>query len=280
MYFAIAGSSGCGKSTIINILIKENEDLIFIPSYTSREMREGEVDGKTYKFVTKEEFKEKIKEEEFLEYELVHDNYYGNSKTIVLDALARNKMIIKDVDVNGVKNLDVKLKENNCPLVKIFFIVPKKTLKKRLINRGEKNIKKRMSRYKYEQSHQKMYDYIIVNGDKDMERTLSIVRKIIEIKDDYTKILPTQPIEKFNEKKFYKYYDQIKTGKILKPCKVTLKDGNIYILSGHEQFVAGMVAGVTVPKKFVDKNEVAKLTAEEYKKFTDYITDKKEAENK
>ena len=274
MYFAIAGSSGCGKSTIINKLIEENDELIFIPSYTSREMREGEVDGKTYKFVTKEEFKEKIKEEEFLEFELIHDNYYGNSKKIVLDALSRNKKIIKDVDVNGVKNLDVKLKENNCPLVKIFFIVPKGTLKKRLVLRGEKAIKKRMSRYKYEQSHQRLYDYIIVNDDGDMERTLEIVRKIIEIGDDFKKILPTQPVEKFNQRKFVRYFEQIKAGKTLKPCKVALKDGEIYIIDGHEKFVAGIVAGATVSKKFVDVKHVNKLSEDDYKKFISYMDTK------
>ena len=87
MYFAIAGSSGCGKSTIINILIKEDEKLIFIPSFTSREPREGEVNGKTYIFITKEEFKEKIKEDEFLEFEPIHENYYGNSRKVVENAL-------------------------------------------------------------------------------------------------------------------------------------------------------------------------------------------------
>ncbi|MBQ7307334.1 MAG: ATP-binding cassette domain-containing protein [Clostridia bacterium] len=270
MYFAIAGSSGCGKSTIINVLIKENENLLFIPSYTSRKMREGEVDGKTYTFITKEEFKEKIKEDEFLEYELIHENYYGNSRKVVQNALAQNKMIIKDVDVNGVKNLDVKLKEI-CPLIKIFFVVPKGTLKKRLINRGEKDLKLRLKRYKYEQSHQNQFDYILINGDDDKEKTLAITRKIVEIGNDYKQILPTEPVSKFNQKKFTKYFEKLKSGEILSPCKVALKDGNIYIIKGHEKFVAGMLLKVTVPKKFVDVKEVTKLTKEEYAEFVNYI---------
>lgn len=270
MYFAIAGSSGCGKSTIINLLLQENDKIMFIPSYTSRSPREGEVNGKTYTFITKEEFKEKIKEDEFLEYELVHDNYYGNSKKVVQDALNQNKMIIKDVDVNGVKNLDVKLKDV-CPLVKIFFVVPKGTLKKRLINRGEKNLKMRLSRYKYEQSQQNQFDYILVNGDNDKEKTLSITRKIIEIGNNYEKILPTIPTEKFNQKKFQKYFEKIKAGQILSPCKVALVDDNIYLLNGHEKFVASMLLGATLPKKFVNKKSVNKLSKEEYEKFLDYM---------
>lgn len=270
MYFAIAGSSGCGKSTIINILIKENENLIFIPSYTSRTPREGEVNGKTYTFISKEEFKEKIKEGEFLEYATIHDNFYGNSKKVVQNALDQNKMIIKDVDVDGVKNLNERLK-NICPLVKVFFIVSKKTLKKRLIERGEKALKLRLKRYKYEQSHQNGFDYIITNEDGDKEMTLAITRKIIEIQNHYEKILPTMPIKKFNQKKFKKYFEQLKADKQLSPCKVALVDGNIYLLSDHEKFVASMVLGKTLAKKFVKVKGVNKLTNDEYEEYLKYI---------
>lgn len=270
MYFAIAGSSGCGKSTIINLLLNENEKLIFIPSFTSRTPREGEVDGKTYTFITKEEFKEKIKEDEFLEYELIHENYYGNSRKVVQDALSQNKMIIKDVDVNGVKNLDVKLRDI-CPLVKIFFVVPKGTLKKRLINRGEKNLKLRLKRYKYEQSHQNKFDYIIINGDNDKENTLAITRKIIEIGNDFKKILPTKPVAKFNEKKFQNYFEKIKMGKELSPCKVALVNDQVYLIKGHEKFIAAMLAGVTLPKKFIKVKDANKLSKEDYDKYLEYI---------
>lgn len=298
MYFAIAGSSGCGKSTIINILIEENEKLKFIPSFTSRTPRPGEIEGKTYNYITTEEFQKKIANKEMLEFQIVHENYYGNSKKIVEDTLKEGKYIIKDVDVKGVQNLQEKLKDI-CPLIKVFFCVPKRVLKKRIIDRSneglqkiltenadksqlelkqiqqtfiEKNkreLKTRMKRYKMEHQYQNKFDYVLVNGNQDKERTLTLTRKIIEIGDDYSQILPTKPTIKLSLKKIAKYVEDLTLhkDKIFSPCKIALLNDKIYLISGHEKFIASMITGTTVAKKFIDVTDVNILPEEEYKAF-------------
>ena len=181
MLVILSGVSGAGKDTIKKELIKRMENVISLPSYTSRNPRPGEEEGVQYHFITKEEFKDKINNDEFYEYDLHHENYYGTSKKLMNEKIQSGKIIVKDIEVNGTENLIKKL-ANDTKLVTIFLKVDKEELKNRLINRGdnltEAEIQLRLNRLEYEESKTKLYDYVIKNDD--LEKTVKIIMTIIE----------------------------------------------------------------------------------------------------
>ena len=181
MLVILSGVSGAGKDTIKKELIKRMENVISLPSFTSREPRPGEEEGIQYHFVTKEVFKEKIKNDEFYEYDLHHGNYYGTSKKLMNEKIQSGKIIVKDIEVNGTENL-IKMLGNDTKLVTIFLKVDKEELKNRLINRGdnlsEADMQLRLSRLEYEESKISLYDYVIKNDD--LEKTVQIIMTIIE----------------------------------------------------------------------------------------------------
>lgn len=180
MLVILSGVSGAGKDTIKKELMKRMKDVVTLPSFTSRNPRPGEEEGNQYHFITKEEFEEKIKNNEFYEYDLHHENYYGTSKKLLNDKIASGKIIVKDIEVNGTENL-VKLLKNDTKIISIFLKVEKEELRKRLIERGqntEEEIEIRLARLKYEESKIKDYDYVIKNND--LEKTVQIITTIIE----------------------------------------------------------------------------------------------------
>lgn len=181
MLVILSGVSGAGKDTIKNELIKRMEDAISLPSYTSRSPRNNEQEGVQYHFITKEEFEEKIKNEEFYEYDIHHENYYGTSKKLLNDKIQSGKVIIKDIEVNGTENL-IKLFKDDIKLVTIFLKVDKEELKRRLINRGDNlspaEMELRLGRLEYEESKISLYDYVIKNDN--LEKTVQIIMTIIE----------------------------------------------------------------------------------------------------
>ena len=181
MLVLLSGVSGAGKDTIKKELIKRMEDVISLPSFTSRNPREGEEEGVQYHFITKMEFEEKIGNNEFYEYDLHHDNYYGTSKKLMNEKIQSGKIIVKDIEVNGTENLIKKL-GNDTKLVTIFLKVDKEELKNRLINRGdnlsEADMQLRLGRLEYEESKIGLYDYVIKNDN--LEKTVQIIMTIIE----------------------------------------------------------------------------------------------------
>jgi guanylate kinase len=104
MLVILSGVAGAGKDTIKKEIIKRMDNVKSIPSFTSRAPREGDVPGQTYIFLSKEEFEEKIRNNEVYEYDIHHNNYYGTSKKI-LNEESKNGIIIKDIDVNRNRNL-------------------------------------------------------------------------------------------------------------------------------------------------------------------------------
>jgi guanylate kinase len=162
----LSGPSGAGKSTIINKAAKDIGDFYFSVSTTTREPREGEVHGREYYFVSKEEFEEGIKNGEFLEYAKVHGNYYGTSLKPVKEALKEGKLVIFDIDVQGHRLVRKALGN----LVTSIFITPPslEELKRRLVNRcsdEDEVIKKRLENAKEEIQAISEYDFIIINDD-------------------------------------------------------------------------------------------------------------------
>lgn len=181
MLVLLSGVSGAGKDTIKKELIKRMKNISSMPSYTDRKPREGEENGNIYHFITTEEFEERIKNNEFYEYSVHHEHYYGTSKKILNDAIDSGKIIVKDIEVNGTENL-LKLLKGQLDIITIFLRVPKAELRRRLEHRVEKasikEIELRLNRFDYEESKIGIYDYVLKNDD--LEKTVQIIMTIIE----------------------------------------------------------------------------------------------------
>ena len=179
MLFILSGVAASGKNTIANEIVKRVDNIQTIPSYTTRAPREGDIPGKTYVFISKEEFEKKIQNNEIYEYDVHHNNLYGTSKEI-LNKAASEGHIIKDIDVNGTEVLKNVLKD--IKVVTIFLKVPKDELRRRLESRVDKPSKEeidlRLSRFDYEESKIGSYDYVIKNDN--LEKCVSIIQSIIE----------------------------------------------------------------------------------------------------
>ena len=164
----LSSPSGAGKTTLVNLLAKENNFEISI-SHTTRKPRPNEASGKDYYFVSDQEFKRLIKNEEFLEYAKVFKNYYGTTRTPVIDNLNKGKNVLFDIDWQGAdqiknKNLDFKLVT--------FFILPpsKEILYERLSNRDMKDkliAEERMKQFERDVLHWINYNYVVINDDLD-----------------------------------------------------------------------------------------------------------------
>ena len=181
MLVILSGVAGAGNDTIKRELIKRMENVESLPSFTSRPIREGDVEGGTYHFVSREEFEAMIENEEFYEYDIHHNQYYGTSRKLLNEKIKSGKIIVKDIDVNGTEHLK-ELLGNDTKVVTIFLRVPKEELKHRLENRIDKpspqEIILRLNRFDYEESRISLYDYVLKNND--LEKTVRIIMTIIE----------------------------------------------------------------------------------------------------
>ena len=162
----VSGPSGSGKSTLLSRLLKEENDLYFSISSTTRAPRRGETDGVNYYFTSEDEFKKGIDADEFLEWACVHGNYYGTSLKPVLKALEEGKIAIFDIDVQGFNIAKSKFAKN---ITSVFITTASKNeLKSRLQNRGTdsaQTIEKRLINAVGEMEHILEYDYFLVNDD-------------------------------------------------------------------------------------------------------------------
>ena len=162
----VSGPSGSGKSTLLSRLLKEENDLYFSISSTTRAPRQGETDGVNYYFTSEDEFKKGIDADEFLEWACVHGNYYGTSLKPVLKALEEGKIAIFDIDVQGFNIAKSKFAKN---ITSVFITTASKNeLKSRLQNRGTdsaETIEKRLINAVGEMEHILEYDYFLINDD-------------------------------------------------------------------------------------------------------------------
>ena len=161
----ISGPSGVGKDTIVNEYTKTHNDAWLSVSMTSRPMREGDIEGETYYFVSKKEFEKKIKEGFFLEYAEYVNNYYGTPKKYIDDKLDKGIDVFLVIEIQGA----AKIKELIPEAIFIFLFPPSlKELKSRLKNRGtdsEEKINQRFLTAYKEMNEVTKYNYVVVNDE-------------------------------------------------------------------------------------------------------------------
>ena len=175
-FIVISGPSGVGKGTICNRLLNELNAWYSV-STTTRAPRDGEINGVNYFFVTKEKFENKIKEGEFLEYNIYNGNYYGTSKEIVVDKINEGINVFSEIDVNGAHNI-----KKVFPDALLIYIAPPsiEVLKERLISRGTESIEKINQRLEIAEKELKEVDFFfffVINDDLD--KATDEVRNII-----------------------------------------------------------------------------------------------------
>ncbi len=189
----LSGPSGAGKSSLIKKVSDELGAYYFSISTTTRPMREGEIEGIDYHFVSMDEFKKDIEEEQFLEYAVVHGNYYGTSVKPVKEALKAGKLVLFDIDVQG--NMSVKNRFSDIT-TSVFITTPSlKELERRLRIRGtdqDEIIQNRINMAKREVQRISEYEFFIVNEDLDKAaKHLIAIAKAARLK------IPTSEINKF-----------------------------------------------------------------------------------
>ena len=160
----LSSPSGVGKTTLTKKIQQKYQSFKISVSHTTRSPRSNEVDGVDYNFVKMEKFEELIKKGEFYEYAKIFGNYYGTLKKYVDEAIKKNDLIF-DIDWQGTNQLS---KFRNLKLIKIYLIINKDELKRRLINRNqntEDEITKRFNAFDEDIKRWKDYDYIIINDN-------------------------------------------------------------------------------------------------------------------
>lgn len=170
----ISGTTCAGKGTVIDKLLERNHDLALSISYTSRPIREGEVNGKDYIFVSRDEFEQKIKNGDFLEYAKSHrEDYYGTPKKELQEMLNKGKDVILEINVDGAKYV----KEMFPEVLLIFIMAPSmEEVKRRIKERGKESPKQIVERFKsaYREINEiPHYNYVVIN-----DKVLNAVDKI------------------------------------------------------------------------------------------------------
>ena len=174
--FIISAPSGSGKTTLVSRLLAKLPGLMFSVSYTTRKPRGDEVDGHSYRFVSREDFEARIAGDEFLEWAEVFGNYYGTHRGILEEAQAQGRDLVLDIDVQGARQLRSRIPE----AVSVFILAPsRQILEQRLRARGEDRedvIERRLRDAAEEIRDYNRYDYVLVNRDLDeSDATLSAI---------------------------------------------------------------------------------------------------------
>lgn len=176
----ISGPSGAGKSTLLQRLFEEKENIYFSISSTTRAPRENEKNGVDYHFISEAEFKQGIENGEFLEWALVHKNYYGTSLIPIKKALEDGKSVVFDIDVQGF----CIVKEKMPNFITSVFVTTKnkKELEKRLLKRNTDKIEdigKRLENASEEMKFLSQYDFLIIN--EDLETSYKQLEAVFEV---------------------------------------------------------------------------------------------------
>lgn len=176
----VSGPAGVGKGTVLSLLMKKDDSFMYSVSATTRGIRNGEVEGVDYFFITHEKFREYIKQNTMLEYTEYVGNYYGTPKEYVLAALNKGKNIILEIDTRGAMQVKALM-----PDAVLVFICPpgRAILEARLRGRNtedEETIQKRLTEAEREVGLAEKYDYVIVNETGGAEAAADTIHSIID----------------------------------------------------------------------------------------------------
>ena len=192
----VSGPAGSGKGTVCKIL-RDSGEFEFSVSRTTRAPRPGEVDGSDYIFVTKDEFRRYLAEDDFLEYNEYCGEFYGTPRSLAEEAVAAGKNIILEIDVNGAEQVKRK-----CPEAVLIMLLPPSYAEqeRRLRTRGtetEDKIRSRLAQAKVELEKLDMYDYIVYNYTGETESAANRLRAIAEAERCSVKRMPDAKIKYF-----------------------------------------------------------------------------------
>jgi guanylate kinase len=178
----ISAPSGGGKSTICQGVLERLQNVEYSISYTTRKQRGTEVNGKDYFFVSEVEFRNILETDDFLEHAIVHNNWYGTSRSFILERFAKNKHVIMDIDVQGAE----AIVESGIDVVTIFLLPPTiEELEERLRKRNtdsDEAIRLRLNNARSEIDKLKDYQYLVINDD--LETAVEDVLKIIKAEEN------------------------------------------------------------------------------------------------
>ncbi|WP_440929004.1 guanylate kinase [Candidatus Pelagibacter sp.] len=196
----LSSPSGAGKTTLVNLLSKLDNFEISI-SHTTRKPRQNEIPDKDYFFVNVDEFTKLIKNQEFLEYAKVFNNFYGSTKTQVINNLDNGKNVLFDIDWQGADQ--IKNKKLDYKLITFFILPPsKEVLFERLSSRDMKDkliVDERMKQFEHDVLHWVNYDYVVINNNLDdcYKKILNLIQaEINDSSKDYDKDFIRNHVEK------------------------------------------------------------------------------------
>ncbi len=172
----ISGPSGCGKTTLCRKIVGRNKEFFYSVSCTTRKPREDELNGRDYHFVSKEEFENMIKQNKLLEYAKVYDDYYGTPRESVIKNLEEGKIVIMDIDFQGMRKVKKKMED----AVTIYILPPSvEELRKRIEKRkdSKENAFKRFKEALKEMDFWSDYDYVVIN--REIDRAVQDIETVI-----------------------------------------------------------------------------------------------------
>ena len=174
----VSGPSGSGKSTITKLLLEQVKNLDFSISCTTRQKRANELEGEDYKFVTRDFFEHMIQENQFLEYETVHNELYGTPINPIRESVEFGHSILLDIDVKGASSI---MNTNHFDCCSIFIKTPSiEILKERLLSRNDLSLDKiesRVEEAKNELKKSTYFDHLVINDSLD--ETIGEVKRIL-----------------------------------------------------------------------------------------------------
>ncbi len=180
LLFVMSGPAGSGKGTVLSEVFKRSDDFVYSVSATTRQPRPGEVDGVNYYYITKEEFREKVAADGFIEHAEYVDNYYGTLRSEVEDRLNEGKNVVLEIEVQGAAQVKAKYPD----AVFVLILPPNySTLSYRLHKRGtepEDVIQERLAQARKELESFNLYDYVITNENGVIEPAVNTILAIAD----------------------------------------------------------------------------------------------------